>query len=72
MTEQAISADRMTDDALMSFHKFMIEAVLKVENIAPLAMRVWSDTLKELDKRGKVRLVSGSYDDIGNALIQTL
>lgn len=72
MAEKLILADKMTDDALLSYHSFMNYACVGVEDISSLAMAVWTDVLKELDKRGKVRLVSGSYDDIGNALIQTL
>ncbi|WP_323010408.1 hypothetical protein [Paracoccus sp. (in: a-proteobacteria)] len=72
MAEKVILAERMTDDALLSYHKFMGEAYLKIPDVSTLAICVWSDVLKELDKRGKVRLVSGSYDDIGNALIQDL
>ncbi len=67
-----INAEQITDEALLSYDDMMTECVLKVEKVSALAMKVWSDVLKELDRRGKVRLVSGSYDDIGNALIQRL
>jgi hypothetical protein len=64
-----IDASRMTDEALEAYDEMMVECALKVEKLAGLAMVVWSDALKELDRRGKVRLISGSYDDLGNALI---
>ena len=59
----------MTDEALNDYDVMMVECVLKVEKFASLATTVWSDVLKELDRRGKVKLVSGSYDDLGNAII---
>ena len=65
-----IDASTMTTEALESYDDMMTESAIKVEKFALLAMLIWSDVLKELDKRGSVRLVSGSYDDIGNALIQ--
>ena len=65
-----INAENITTDALEAYDNMMTECVLKVENFAPLATAVWAEALKELDKRGRVRLVSGSYDDIGNALVE--
>lgn len=62
----------ITTEALLSFDNMMFECTLKVEKISPLAMSIWSEVLRELDLRGKVKLVSGSYDDIGNARIQRL
>ncbi len=67
-----IDASKITDEALIGFDEMMVECVLRVEKFAGLATAVWSDVLKELDRRGKVRLVSGSYDDIGNSIIQRL
>jgi hypothetical protein len=64
-----IDATKMTDQALDDFDAMMVECVTKVEKFASLATTVWTDVLKELDRRGKVKLVSGSYDDLGNALI---
>jgi len=65
-----IGAARMTD-ALQKYDAWMIESLLKVSSTA-LGIAVWSDVLKELDHRGKVRLINGSYDDIGNALIHRI
>jgi hypothetical protein len=64
-----IDATKMTDQALDDFDAMMVECVTRVEKFASLATTVWTDVLKELDRRGKVKLVSGSYDDLGNALI---
>lgn len=67
-----VDATRLTDQALDEYDAMMNECIAKVEKFAPLAVTLWSDVLKELDRRGKVRLISGSYDDIGNALIQRI
>lgn len=67
-----IHAAAMTLEALEAYDDMMMECVLKVEKFAPLAVDIWSEVLKELDNRGRVRLVSGSYDNIGKAIIQRL
>lgn len=67
-----IDAEKLTTEALESYDDMMTECVIKVEKFAPLAVNIWSDVLKELDRRGRVQLASGSYDDIGNSLIQRL
>ena len=69
---QCIDAAKMTDKALRDYDAMMMDCVLTVKNFASLATAVWSDVLKELDRRGKVKLVSGSYDDVGNAIITRL
>jgi hypothetical protein len=66
---QIIDASKMTDKALLDYDDMMMECVPTIKNFASLATMVWSDVLKELDRRGKVKLISGSYDDLGNALI---
>lgn len=63
---------RINDQALLDFDDMMTESIMKIENFAGLATAVWQDVLKELDKRGKVRLISGSYDNIGDALIERI
>ncbi|SEA01759.1 hypothetical protein SAMN05428936_101871 [Pelagibacterium halotolerans] len=65
-----IDASTMTTEALESYDDMMQESAMKVGKFALLASLIWSDVLKELDKRGRVRLVSGSYDDIGNSIFQ--
>ena len=67
-----IGAQNLTDEALQDFDRMMTEAAMKVDKLASLAVGIWSDVLKELDRRGKVRLISGSYNDIENAVVQRL
>ena len=67
-----IGAQNLTDEALQDFDRMMEETAMKVDKLASLAVGIWADVLKELDRRGKVRLISGSYNDIGNARIQRL
>jgi len=67
---RAFDASRFTDEALLSFDTMMTEVYLRVRDISPLSVSLHADALQELEKRGKVRLVSGSFDDIGNALIE--
>jgi hypothetical protein len=55
-----------------AYDEMIVECTVKVEKLAPLAFSIWTIVLKELDGRGRVRLVSGSYDDVGNALIQRM
>jgi hypothetical protein len=67
-----IETHRMTDEVLKAYDEMMVECTVKVEKLAPLAISIWTMVLEELDGRGKVRLISGSYDDLGNALIQRM
>jgi hypothetical protein len=67
-----LDAANVPTEALEAFDDMMVEATMKVEKCAPLADAIWADVLKELDGRGRVRLHSGSYDDVGNALIERL
>ncbi|CUW87480.1 hypothetical protein AGR1B_Cc110150 [Agrobacterium fabacearum S56] len=69
---RAFDASRFTDEALLAFDTMMNETYLKVADIAPLIISLHADALEELEKRGKVRLVSGSFDDLGKALIQRI
>jgi hypothetical protein len=69
--EIVIDVTKRTTRALEAYDDMMVECALKLDNsIAPLAMSIWSEVLKELDRRGRLKLVSGSFDDVGNALIQ--
>lgn len=70
-SDAVIDAAKITDEALTSYHLMMVESVT-VKTFSPLAAAVWSDVLRELDKRGKMRLVSGDYSDPGNALFNPL
>ena len=67
-----INAKDLTDDVLISYDDMMVECAVKIEKFSPLATSIWSEVLRELDNRKLVKLVSGTYADIGNALIQRL
>ena len=67
-----IDATNLKLDALIAYDEMMVECITKVEKFAALATAIWTDVLRELERRGKVRLISGSYDDLGNALIQRI
>jgi len=67
-----IDVTKISTDELEGYDDLMVEVSLKTHDIARIAVAVWSEVLKELDTRGRVRLVSGTYDDIGNALVQRL
>ncbi len=64
-----ILADKMKDSALLDYDAFMMEAFITLKDIPDLAVEIWKDVLNELGRRGKIRLISGSFDDPGNALI---
>lgn len=65
-----LDPSKLTDKALQDFDQMMIEATTTVHKFAALAVHAWQDVLKEMDARGQVQIISGSYDDVGNALIQ--
>ena len=67
-----INIGELQDEALVNYDRMMIEVSLKVADVSALAVSIWSLVLKELDQRGRVRLISGSYDDVGNALVERL
>lgn len=67
-----IETKNITNDALKSFDDFMVQATLGSGSASIIACAVWSDVLRELDKRGELVLVDGSYDDAGNASIKRL
>ncbi|WP_045393666.1 hypothetical protein [Falsirhodobacter sp. alg1] len=67
-SDAIIDAATLTDETLISYHLMMGEIVL-VKNFSSLAVAVWSDVLRELDKRGKIRLISGNYSDPCDALL---
>lgn len=69
---RVFDASRLTDEALVAFDKMMNETYIRVADISSLAVSLHADALEELEKRGKVKVVSGSLDDLGNALIQRL
>jgi hypothetical protein len=67
-----IDVSIFTDEALEGYDQMMIEATLTVNRFSALAVSIWDEVLRELDLRGKVQLISGSYDDVGNARIRRL
>lgn len=69
---RVFDASAYTDKALSDFDEMMVECVFKVEKGSALALQIQADVLEELARRGKAKLISGSFDDIGNALIQRL
>lgn len=69
MSITLLDSTNLTDETLIGFDKMMIEANVKVEFFSALATHIWGDVLRELDRRGRVQLVSGSYDEVGDALL---
>jgi hypothetical protein len=67
-----IDMKSLSDEALQSYDAMMIESGITVKRLSGLAMHVWSEVLKELDSRGQVKLISGSYDSVGSMLVQRL
>jgi hypothetical protein len=67
-----IDASNITDDGLQTYDTMMIEAVLKLDRFSPLAHAIWAEVLRELDLRGKVKLISGSYENVGDSKIKRL
>ncbi|WP_280170741.1 hypothetical protein [Agrobacterium pusense] len=65
-----LNTAELTTEALQDFDIMMIEASMKVNKFAGLASWLWGDVLRELEKRGRIKVASGSLDDVGNALIQ--
>jgi len=65
----AIDVKLFADDALKSYDQMMVDCIPRLESFSSLALAVWSDVLHELDRRGFVEPVPGSYDAAGKALI---
>jgi hypothetical protein len=64
-----INASVMSDVDLQDYDEMMTRFCVGNGRISALGIAVWIDVLNELDLRGQVALISGSYDDIGNAQI---
>lgn len=67
-----INAAGVSTEDLEQYDEMMLTVALSVKNVAPLSIHIWEEVLRELDVRGRVKLHSGSYSDIGNAMIQRL
>lgn len=66
---RAFDASSFTDEALLAFDKMMNDTYLRIRDVSPLAVSLHADALEELEKRGKVKVVSGSLDDLLNAIV---
>jgi hypothetical protein len=67
-----IDVSIFTDEALEGYDQMMIQASLTVDHFSALAVSIWDEVLRELDLRGRVQLISGTYEDVGNARIKRL
>lgn len=67
-----IYASGFTNEALQDYDALMLECALRVEMTSSLAFEIWGEVLRELNVRGLVQLVSGSYDDLGHAHVRRL
>lgn len=65
-----IELEQLSTNELADYDRMMLEASLRIEKNSRLAMQIWSQVLQELSHRKVVTLVSGSFDDVGNALIR--
>lgn len=64
--------ENFSDEELEEFDAFMARMIVTPEQSSAIADLIWGQVLKELGQRGKVILVEGSYEDIGNALIRRI
>lgn len=64
-----IDASGMSEVDLQDYDEMMTRFCIGEGKISALGRAVWIDVLHELDRRGQVALISGSYDDIGDARI---
>lgn len=65
-----IDTSNLTDEVLKAHDDFMTDACVSVERVSPLSINIWQEVLRELDLRGLVKLISGSYDRVADARIQ--
>lgn len=63
---------KLSDKDLQDFDQMMIEVAIKVEKVSYIVLAMHREILKELDSRNQIKLINGSYDDLGNAAIQRL
>jgi len=64
-----LNLSKTPSDDLISHDKMMIDCVAKVDKFSMLSVSLWSEVLKEMSRRNLITLVSGSFDDVGNAAI---
>lgn len=56
-------------EELQLYDQMMIEVIIKFKDVPVMAIVIWRDVLKELSARNLVSLISGTFDNIGDALI---
>jgi hypothetical protein len=68
-----IDVRALTNEELQDFDMMMLEiAAVGLQTVSQLAIDIWANVLRELDIRGFVELLSGSYDDVRKANIRRL
>jgi hypothetical protein len=65
-------ATTIPDENLHEYDQMMVKMNPRVRRFAPSANALWAVVLRELDVRGQVQLLCGSYEDPGNAKIRRL
>jgi hypothetical protein len=65
-------ATTIPDENLHEYDQMMLEMDPRVRRSAPSANSLWAAVLRELEVREQVQLLSGSYEDVGNAKIRRL
>jgi hypothetical protein len=60
-------ATTIPDENLHEYDQMMVKMNPRVRRFAPSANALWAVVLRELDVRGQVQLLCGSYEDPGNA-----
>lgn len=61
---------QQSTEALREYDQMMVQSVPIIDNFSSIAVSVWGAVLKELERRGEVKIISGSLDRIGGSLIQ--
>lgn len=62
----------LTNQALEGYDMMMMDMAARSEVVADLAVEVWARVLIELNIRGRVQLLRGSYGDVRHAEIRRL
>ena len=57
---------------LQEYDAMMVGVAVSCERRPVLAMLIWSEALRELERRGQAKLISGTFDDLGKARIRRL
>lgn len=62
----------LTNKTLESYDTMMMRIAARCGAIPELAMQIWSCVLVELNIRGRVQLMRGSYDNVRDAEIRRI